>query len=293
MFMPSVVTDFVKKNLVARIGPLATLMIVCGIVFAVGFMIDRLYLEDQDFFMLEGGPNFLYVVIVTAATAAGYYVLCVLLSSYFPKLQALKLWAVVVVAAVVAFVGVLLDGIYTGLLINEDVIIEWALRIIMAGGIAYLLADMNRIISGEGEPRLTRNMTLVVFLSLAAISAALYDLGVAFDDASTWLAGLLIGFIYGAAVSLLLFAALVESGGEVALEVAKPKAEEKPKPAEEKPKAAAAQPAPAVEEKPKAEAEKPKPAAKKPRAKKPTAAAKKPKEEAAEDKPEASEEKES
>jgi hypothetical protein len=284
MFMPQVVTDFIKKNLVARIGPLLTLLIVCGVVFAVGFMIDRLYLKDND-------NDFVYTVIVTAVTAAGYYVLAYLLSSMFPKLQQIKLWALVVLVAAVAFVGTLLDSVSTGLLINDDAIIEWALRIIMAGGIAYLFADMNRFIPGEGEPRLNRNMTLIVFIGMAAISASLWDLNLTFFDASTWLAGLLIGLIYGVVVSFLLFLALVESGGVVALEAEKPKA------AAEKPKPAAAKPAPAVEEKPapepKAEAEKPKPAAKKPRAKKPKAAAEKPKAEAAEDKPEATEDKES
>lgn len=282
MFMPSVVTDFIKKNLVARIGPLLTLMIICGVVFAVGFMVDRLYFDDQDFYF-AGETNFLYAVIVAAATAVGYYVLGVLLSSYFPKLQQIKLWAMVVIAAAVAFVGVLLDGIYTGLLINDDAIVEWALRIIMSGGIAYVFAGMNRFVPSTGEPRLNRNLTLVVFVGLAAISTSVLDLDTTFNDASTWLGGLLIGFIYGAAVSLLLFAALVESGGEVALEAAKPKAEEKPK-------AAAAKPAPAVEEKPAPEAEKPKAEekpkpARKPRAKKPKAE-EKPKPEATEDKEE-------
>jgi hypothetical protein len=236
MFMPPAITDFIKKNLVARVGPLATLLIVCGIVFGVGIMIERLYIDSQDNFVeFWESPGIVYAIIATAVVAAGYYVLAYLLSSMFPKLQQIKLLAMVVLVAVVTFVGILLDSRYVGLLLNDSEILDWALRIVYAGGIAYLFSDINRFIPSEGEPRLNRNMTIIVMIALTAISTGVWILFGSFGS-DVWLAGLLGGFVYGVVVSFLLFLALVESGGVVALEAERPKpavTEDKPETAED------------------------------------------------------------
>ena len=220
MFMPPAVTDFIKKNLVARVGPLATLLIVCGIVFGVGIMIERLYIDGQNFGEFWANPGVVYAVIATAVTAVGYYVLAYLLSSMFPKLQQTKLLAMVGLVAAVTFIGILMDSRYVGLLLNDSEIVDWALRLVFAGGIAYLFSDLNRFIPSAGEPRLNRNMTIIVTIALAAISAGVWVLFGSFGS-DAWLAGLLGGFVYGVVVSFLLFLALVESGGVVALDAQK------------------------------------------------------------------------
>lgn len=223
MFMPPAVTDFIKQNLVARVGPLATLLIVCGVVFGVGIMIERVYIDSQDNFVeFWNSPGIVYAIIATVVVAAGYYVLAYLLSSMFPALQQIKLLGMVVLVAAVTFVGILLDSRYVGLLLNDSEILDWALRLVYAGGIAYLFSDMNRFIPSAGEPRLNRNMTIIVAIALAAISAAVWILFGSFGN-DAWLAGLLGGFVYGVVISFLLFLALVESGGVVELEADKPK----------------------------------------------------------------------
>jgi hypothetical protein len=237
MFMPPAVTDFIKRNLVARVGPLATLLIVCGVVFGVGIMIERIYIDSQDNFAeFWANPGVVYAVIATAVTAVGYYVLAYLLSSMFPKLQQIKLLGMVGLVAAVTFIGVMLDSRYVGLLLNDSEVLDWVLRLVFAGGIAYLFSDLNQFIPDAGEPRLNRNMTIIVTIALAAISAGVWILFGSFGS-RVWLAGLLGGFVYGVVVSFLLFLALVESGGVVALEAEKPKPARKPR--AKKPKAEA------------------------------------------------------
>ncbi len=210
--MPPVVTDFVKKNLVARIGPLATVVLLSGIVFAIGFMLDWTYFDSNSSDIL-GGENVVYALLLAVVAAVGYFVVGYLLSVAFPAFQFTKVLALVVIFAVAAFIGVLLDGEFTGLLDNDEKLIEWIVRLLQAGLLAYVLSEMNQFIPSAGEPRTNRNMTLLVFVGWTAISAAVLDLRTTFFGTDTWLGGLLAGFIFGVALGGLLYLALAESGG--------------------------------------------------------------------------------
>ncbi|MFW5691773.1 MAG: hypothetical protein ACOCX3_00320 [Chloroflexota bacterium] len=201
-------TAAIKGPLIDRLGPIGSTALIGAVLFAIIFAIDYAYLREND-------NNFVYTIIATILTFIGYYGISYALSLNFPTLSRQRLLGFTGLVTVLTFIAMLLDSTLVGTFANESNILTWIFRIIYTVGTAYIFSSLFRFGSGQDTPTLSRNMMILLAITLAMLSAATISLVQStfmFDlDMSAFVAGLFGGSIIGALLGSSLAIALQES----------------------------------------------------------------------------------
>jgi hypothetical protein len=200
------VMDALKTNLFDRLGTLGGLSALGAILFAVAFTVE---------IILELDSDFVYGIIAAILTAVVFYGLAIGLSIAYPKMPRNTLFAFIGIPVVVTLIAGILGlrgiGSFTAF---DSQFLEWIIRLIYAVGLAYVFSNGSRIASAQGEPRLNRNLFILLAITLIMFSAGgtrIFFLFSAGLDLPDFLTGLIGGLIYGAMFGAVFAIALGES----------------------------------------------------------------------------------